>query len=102
MRAIARWRAYSYSPELDEFMAQNPISTGSGSISGRAVLESKPIHIVDVQEDPEYTFKNAVRIRGFRAMLGVPLMREGKPIGVMVLSRRTVQPLKAKSRALTI
>ena len=92
--------SYGYSPELDEFMAHNPIPTGSGSISGRAVLESRPIHIVDVQADREYTFQKAVRIGGLRTMLGVPLMREGNPIGVMVLSRKTVQPFTDKQIAL--
>ena len=64
---------------------------GRGSLVGRVLLEAKPIQIDDVLADAEYTFA-APRVIGIRTMMGIPLLREGAPIGVMVLQRKTVQP----------
>ena len=73
-------------------MRQHPIAPGRGTIAGRTVLEHRPVHVLDIQADPDYTMVEAQRLGGFRTMLGVPLMRDGKPIGVMTLLRNTVQP----------
>ena len=51
------------------------------------MAEARTVHIADVLVDPEYTFSAAQKIAGFRSGLGVPLMREGTPIGVIVLWR---------------
>jgi two-component system, NtrC family, sensor kinase len=88
--------SYGYTPELNEFMAQNPIPSGRGSISGRAVFDGRAVHVLDVQADPEYAFQNAAIIGGLRTMLGIPLLREGNPIGVLVLGRSTVRPFTDK------
>ena len=64
--------------------------------AGRALLEGTIVHIPDVLTDPEYTFIEGQRIAGFRTMLGVPLLREGMPIGVLILQRRTVRPFTDK------
>jgi two-component system NtrC family sensor kinase len=79
-------------PEWIEYLRQTSIEPGRGSIAGRAVLEAHAIHIPDVLEDHEYTFLEAQRRGGFRTALGVPLLREGISIGVMVLTRPVVQP----------
>jgi len=63
-----------------------------GSVSGRAALEGKIIHVPDVLADPEFVLLDAQKVGGFRTALGVPLMREGTPIGTMFLSRATVEP----------
>jgi len=86
--------AYGYSVEYQEYMEKYAIPSGRGSVSGRALLERKIIHISDVQADPEYI----VRDRKFevRTSLGVPLLREGTPIGVIILQRTTVQPFTDK------
>ena len=86
--------AYGYSVEYQEYMEKYAIPSGRGSVSGRALLERKIIHISDVQADPEYM----VRDRKFevRTSLGVPLLREGTPIGVIILQRTTVQPFTDK------
>ena len=55
-------------------------------------LKRRTIHIPDVLADSEYTFHEAQRRGGYRTALGVPLLREGTPIGVMVLTRPTVRP----------
>src|SRR5262249_39752520 len=63
---------------------------------GRTVLEGRTVHIADVQADPEYAFLEAARIGGLHTMLGIPLLREGAPIGVIVLQRKSVQPFTEK------
>lgn len=64
---------------------------GRGSAMGRAMLERAPIQIVDVLADPEYELAEAQRIAGFRTILGVPLLRDGEPIGVLSVWRRHVE-----------
>jgi signal transduction histidine kinase len=83
---------FGHSSTLDQFMRDHPLEISRGTITGRTVLERKTIHIPDVQADPEYTFFEAMRVGGIRTMLGVPLLRAGMPIGVIVLQRRTVRP----------
>jgi GAF domain-containing protein len=60
------------------------------------VLECKPVHVSDILADPDYTMVKAQKLGGFRTMLGVPLLRDGMPIGVMTLLRNTVQPFSDK------
>jgi signal transduction histidine kinase len=84
------------SPELIRFMESHPIPAGRGSIVGRTVQEGRIIHVADVLSDPEFTFSAAAKVGGVRTMLGVPLLREGTPIGVIVLQRNLVKPFTAK------
>ena len=67
-----------------------------GSLIGRVLLEQGPVQILDAQADSEYTLTEALKIGGFRTMLGVPLMREKMPIGVFGLTRRFVRPFTDK------
>jgi signal transduction histidine kinase len=73
-------------------MATHPIPAGRGSLVGRTLEEGKVVHIHDVLADPEFTFRESVQISGVRTMLGVPMLREGTPIGVINLQRTTVRP----------
>ncbi len=59
---------------------------------GRVLLERKPVQIADVLADPDYRLQETQRLGGFRTHLGVPLLREGNPIGILVVSQVTVQP----------
>src|ERR1700746_322999 len=77
-------------------MDDHPIPSGRGSIVGRTVLERGTIHVHDVLADPEYRMSEAAKIRGTRTILGVPLLREGTPIGVIVLTRSEVRPFTDK------
>ena len=79
-----------------EVIRRVQIEMGRGSITGRAIIESRNVHVEDVLADPEFTVWEVQRAAGFRTMLAVPLMREGSPIGVFVLSRRTVRPFTQK------
>jgi GAF domain-containing protein len=75
-----------------KYMQSLGLKVQRGSVSGRAALEGKIIHVPDVLADPEFVLLDAQKVGGFRTALGVPLMREGTPIGTMFLSRATVEP----------
>ncbi len=87
-------------PEWIEYLKQQTIRPSRGSVVARTALEGRTVHIPDVLVDPEYTFLEAQRRGGYRTALGVPLLREGTPIGVMVLTRPTVRPFDANHIAL--
>jgi GAF domain-containing protein len=88
--------SYGYPAKLHEFMQSHPIELGRGTIIGRVVANGKAVQIADIAADPEFTFAQPVRLGNLRTMLGVPLLREGTPIGVIVLSRKTVRPFTDK------
>lgn len=69
---------------------------GRGSVMARTALEGKTVQVADVLSDREYTLHDAQRRLGYRTVLGVPLLREGRPIGVIVLMRSTVRPFTDK------
>ncbi len=87
---------YGFPPELKAFVEANPLPAGRGSIVGRTVMEGGTIHVADVQAEPDYKMTKAARIGGIRTMLGVPLLREGTPIGVITLQRKVVKPFTEK------
>jgi two-component system NtrC family sensor kinase len=60
------------------------------------MLERKIIHIPDVLADPEYLYGEGQKIGGWRTALGVPLLREGTPIGAMALLRSSIRPFTDK------
>ena len=95
-RRLVRAEAYGYSPEFLEHLRALPVEPGRGSAMGRALLEGKAIHIADVLADPEYTLTEAQKLGGYRTMLGVPMLREGVPIGVLTLTRSQVRPFTDK------
>ena len=69
-----------------------PFAAGRGSVLGRTVLERKPVQVADVLSDPDYLLQEVQKRVGFRTVLGVPLLREGNPIGAVVLMRLAVRP----------
>src|SRR5262249_47875475 len=103
MAAIARPRgeifeqvtSFGFSREYNEYMKTHPIPLGRGSVVGRTMLEGKVVHIPDVRADPEYTLVDTEKFN-IRTLLGVPLMRQGAAIGVIVLERSTVRPFTDK------
>jgi signal transduction histidine kinase len=104
MASIARQRGtnyhlvanYGYPSGYNEYIETLPMESGRGSVTGRVLLEGKPVHIVDVLADPEYTLAEAQKKGGFRTMLAVPLLREGIPIGVLHVLRTSVRPFTDK------
>jgi GAF domain-containing protein len=88
--------SYGLSHEYDEYMRKHPIVPGRGTVLGRTVIERKSVQVQDVAADPEYTMTEGRRLGGFHTVLGVPLLREGNPIGVIMLTRNTVRPFTEK------
>ena len=87
---------YGYTPKFLEMMKDVPVEPTRLTLAGRVLLEGKPIHIPDVQLDPDYDWPEARKLAGFRTILGVPLLREDVPIGVLALSRSEVRPFTDK------
>jgi two-component system NtrC family sensor kinase len=83
---------YGFPPEAVEFMNANPVASGRGSVVGRTLLAGMPTQIVDVLDDPEFAMIEYAKRAGINTLLGVPMLREGVPIGVMVLQRRASVP----------
>ena len=87
---------YNFPPDWIDFTKTVSLEPGRGSVVGRVLLESKSVQVPDVLNDPEYTYLEPARKAGYRTFLGVPLLREGKPIGVITLGRKTVAPFTEK------
>ena len=83
---------FGFSPEYKEYMIERPIAPGRETLVGRTTIEGKVVHILDALNDPEYTWSESQLRGGYRTMLGVPLMREGIPVGVLSLTRTEVKP----------
>jgi signal transduction histidine kinase len=88
--------SHGFSPQHTQRMPNEPLSPGHGSLIGRVAIEGKPVHIVDAQADSNSDVANRARLGSVRTMLGVPLLREGAPIGVLALHRRAVEPFTQK------
>jgi signal transduction histidine kinase len=84
--------SYGFSPECRAF----PMVPERGTIMGRALLEGQVVHVTDVTADPEYTWPEAQKLGGFRTVLGVPMLRDGVPVGVLALTRSEVRPFTEK------
>jgi len=82
--------------EMRDYLAKVAYQTGRGSIVGRTLSARATVQINDIRADPEYDQAPMLAIEGMRTFLAVPLMREGDPIGVMVLVRSTVRPFTTK------
>ena len=83
---------YGYPPELDDYFKNVAHEPGQGSVIGRTILHRKTIHVHDVLADTEYTMAETAQKAKIRTALGVPLLREGNPIGVILVGRHAVQP----------
>jgi len=95
--------------EFVRYMTEHPVfpDRDRGTVAGRAVLEGRTIHVLDVLEGPEYVWSEAQEARGwsrgeaqakgrYRTLLGVPLLR-GKPVsGVIILARNIVRAFTTK------
>jgi GAF domain-containing protein len=95
-RSFYTAESYGYSREFMDYMKNIPIKAERGSASGRALVEGRVVHIVDVRADPEYTLVEAQKLGDYRTALCVPMLREGTPIGVLSLTRSQVQPFTDK------
>jgi GAF domain-containing protein len=88
---------YGFSAELRQDIDRHPRALDRGNITGRVVLDGRTTQVLDVESDPEWTFfPNRHGAREFRTVLGVPLMRQNIPIGVLVLTRAVVKSFTQK------
>ena len=90
--AYRYWTGQNTTDVYHEHEKRARIRPGRGLLVGRVALEKKVVHILDALKDPEYEEKEVVRAENLRTMLGVPLMRDGEPIGVFTLARNQVEP----------
>ena len=88
--------SYGLPPEHAEYIKNIPMEPGRGTVMGRVLLEGKTVHIADILADQEYATPEIQRRTGHRTILGIPLVREEVPIGVIVLMRRSVSPFTDK------
>ena len=84
--------SFGFTHEYNEYLRTLTFAPGREGVVGRVLLERKPVQIADVLADPDYRLQETQRLGGFRTHLGLPLLREGHPIGILVVSRTTVQP----------
>ena len=85
---------YGQSQELHDFLKQNPARADRKSVAGRVVLERQVVHIPDLRADPDYDY--GTKFFEPRSVLGVPLLREGVPLGVIIIFRTEVDPFTEK------
>ena len=93
---LFRGEFYGFSDEFMDYVRNVPVVPDRGSATARALLEGVVVHIPDVQADPDYTFNEAQRLGDFRTIIGVPMLRDGMPIGVIVMTRSEVRPFTDK------
>ena len=87
---------HGFSSQFHDYLEQNPRPADRSSITGRTALEAKVVHVSDVMADPEYTWGAAQQLGDYRTVLGVPLLRDGSPVGVIIVGRTVVQPFTEK------
>ena len=80
------------SPELDAVVRKQSFTLDRNTVTGRTALDQRVTHILDMTADPELARRETVRVGRLRTALGVPLMRDGEPIGVIGLNRLRVEP----------
>jgi GAF domain-containing protein len=88
--------AHGFSAEAKEFVLTHPVTADRGTISGRVTLERRAVHVPNVFEDPEYTYREGQKVVGFGTMLGIPLLREETLIGIFSINRTRVEPFTDK------
>jgi two-component system, NtrC family, sensor kinase len=78
-----------------DYLKNLSIEPSRGTCVGRTLLEGRIVHIDDILDEPDYALVTS-KLEGYRTMLGVPLLREGTPIGVIALGRSTRRPFTAQ------
>ena len=82
-----RTALHGFPDDMADSVRKTPIAFDRGTVTGRAFLEGRPVQIEDIEQDPEYAWSELTRLHRFHTVLGVPLLRNGEPIGVIALAR---------------
>jgi signal transduction histidine kinase len=88
--------SHGFPPDVHADMARVEFEPGRGTIAGRTALGRDIVHVHDLLEDREYILSDLIKRLGARTMLGIPMLREGTPIGIIALARRSVRPFTDK------
>jgi GAF domain-containing protein len=88
--------SHGFAPEYKQWMETQVIRLGRQTLVGRTASEGRTIHIPDVLADPDYGWTESIKRGNFRTMLGIPLLREGTPMGVIAICRSRVLPFTDK------
>lgn len=81
--------------ETEAYQSLFPRPPRRDFIIGRAFLDGRPVHVADVRKDPDYdpkTLEVLQRAAPYRTYLGIPILQDGAPIGVVACGRREVKP----------
>jgi signal transduction histidine kinase len=89
-----RAESYGFPVEVMERWKKLAVTPERSNAAGRALLEGRTVHIPDADADSDYSFDMAGA--AMRSMLGVPMLREGAPIGVLALARSQMRPFTDK------
>jgi signal transduction histidine kinase len=97
-----RAASHGFSPEFTALMDHKPLPIDRSNVVGRVVLEGKTIQVNDTQADSEMSYIDATmdKLGKTRTILGLPLLRQGVPVGVLVLARGDVEPFTEAQIAL--
>jgi GAF domain-containing protein len=87
---------FSISPAYWEIERRSRILPGPGTLVGRVATARRAVRIDDAWTDPAYERKEDAKVGMHRSMIGVPLMRNEEPIGVIGLSRSRVDPFSER------
>jgi len=86
--------------EREVIRAQFPRSANRGMVTGRAIVTRAVEHVADITRDPEYDAIGLQHSRFMRAVLSVPMLHNGQPVGVITVTRREAQPFSGSQIAL--
>jgi two-component system NtrC family sensor kinase len=87
---------YGFSPEVTQRMIRDPVEPSGWTMVGRVLAKGKAVHVLDARADPDERMARMAIVSHTRSFLGVPLLREGVTIGVLLLQRSAVQPFTDK------
>src|SRR5215472_16409498 len=85
-----------FSDEAKEFVLAHPMTLDRDTVTGRVALDGRAVHIPDVLQDLEYTYREGQKLTGVRTMLGIPLLRGDELIGIFGIHRTRVEPFTDK------
>jgi two-component system NtrC family sensor kinase len=89
-RETERYRCvatFGLPPEYNDYIRTHTFPVDRGTVFGRAVLERKIVEVEDLAKDPEYLVRETIALGKGRTVLGAPLLREGMPVGAIVVAR---------------
>jgi len=87
---------YEVTQGLNDYWIQHPMRPGRGSVSGRATLDRRTVHVHDVLSEPGYEHLDAQTLQSYRTVLSVPMLRDGAVVGVITSWRNKVDPFSEK------